>query len=421
MGVFKCNVGLVWSLVLAAIITVVPRYWELKIESIPPLVPLVSTAPLAVTAVAPQTEVVEDTIQRNTTLVATLVDYDVPAALAHEVADLIKPVFDVRKLRFGNPFRLEKESDGTLKAFEYKIDDESVLKVAKGTESYEAKVEKLDLDTHVTTITAEIHSSLWEALAEQPKREYLATELAEMFQWQVDFSTEIHPGDQIRLIVEESMHDGNFVKYGKIQAAELLNSGHRYRGFLFKDSYYDEKGVSLKRAILASPLKFTPRISSGFTSRRMHPILGFERAHLATDYAAPAVSPVVAVANGTVTFAGWEGGYGNLVRIKHSSGLTSGYAHLSHIAQGVRAGRGIKQGELVGLVGQTGLATGPHLHFMMVKNGTPINPVPALKKGEPAPPIEGKLKAEFVKWIKPVESKMDGRQEYVKLHGPIEA
>src|SRR5205823_5719698 len=305
----KYRIGLVWSLILTVLI-VIPKYWELKIESIPPLAP----PPVEI----PKTQVVEDTIQKNRTLVATLVDYDVPVALANELADLIRPVFDVRKLRFGNPFRLEKEFDGTLRAFEYKIDDESVLKVAKGTESYEAKVEKLDLDTRETTITAEIHSSLWEALAEQPKREYLATELAEMFQWQVDFSTEIHPGDQIRLIVEESMHDGNFVKYGKIQAAELLNSGHRYRGFLFKDSYYDEKGVSLKRAILASPLKFTPRISSGFTQRRMHPILGTERAHLATDYAAPTGSPVVAVANGTVTFAGWDSGYGNLVRIKHA-------------------------------------------------------------------------------------------------------
>src|SRR5206468_6361125 len=135
-------------------------------------------------------------------------------------------------------------------------------------------------------------------------------------------------------------------------------------GFLFKDSYYDEKGVSLKRAILATPLNFTPRISSGFTSHRMQPILGFERAHLVTDYAAPAGSPVVAVANGTVTFAGWEGGYGNLVRIKHSSGLMSGYAHLSHISHGVRAGRRITQGEMAGLVGQPGLATGPHPHFM---------------------------------------------------------
>src|SRR3989454_5245187 len=279
MGFYKCKIGLVWSLVLAVLIIVVPKYWELRIDSIPPLAP-----PPAVDV--PKTEVYEDTIQRNRTLVATLVDYDVPVAIANEVADLIRPVFDLRKMRFGNPFRLEKEFDGTLKAFEYKIDDESVLKVQKGSDSYEAKVEKLDLEIREKTITAEIHTSLWEALADVPKREYLATELAEMFQWQVDFSTEIQPGDQIRLIVEESVHDGNFVKYGKIRAAELVNAGRRYRGFLFGDSYYDEKGASLKRAMLASPLKFTPRVSSGFTSRRMHPILGTERAHLATDYAA---------------------------------------------------------------------------------------------------------------------------------------
>jgi murein DD-endopeptidase MepM/ murein hydrolase activator NlpD len=392
-------------LLLAVVMTIVPKYWELRIDSIPPLIP-----PPPITNTVPKTEVVEDTIHKNRTLVATLVDYEVPVALANEVADLIKPVFDVRKLRFGNPFRLEKESDGTLKKFEYKIDDESVLKVQKGTEAYEAKVEKLDLDTRETTLTAEIHSSLWEALAELPKREYLATELAEIFQWQVDFSTEIQPGDQIRLIVDESVHDGNFVKYGKIHAAELVNMGRRYRGFLFQDEYYDEKGVSLKRAILASPLKFTPRISSGFTHRRMHPILGTERAHLATDYAAPTGSPVVAVANGVVTFAGWDEGYGNLVRIKHSSGLTSGYAHLSKIEPGIRSGRAIKQSELIGLVGQTGLATGPHLHFMMAKNGTPINPVPALKKGEPAPPIEGKMKAQFAELIVPMQGKLGEAQ-----------
>jgi murein DD-endopeptidase MepM/ murein hydrolase activator NlpD len=401
MGFYKCKPGLIWSLIFAVVVTIVPRYWELRIESIPPLVP----APAA--SAVPTTEVVEDTIQKNRTFVATLVDYEVPAAIATEVADLIKPVFDLRKLRFGNPFRLEKETDGTLKTFEYKIDDESVLKVQKGTETYEAKVEKLDLDLHQATITAEIRNSLWESLENLPKREYLATELAEIFQWQVDFSTEIQPGDQIRIIVDEARHEGNFVKYGKIQAAELVNAGRRYRGFLFKDSYYDEKGASLKRAMLASPLKFTPRISSGFTSRRMHPILGTNRAHLATDYAAPTGSPVVAVANGVITFAGWDGGYGNLVRIKHSTGLTSGYAHLSRIAAGIRSGRAVKQSELLGLVGSTGLATGPHLHFMMTKNGTPINPVPALKKGEPAPPIEGNLKAQFAQLVAPMQAKLN--------------
>src|SRR6059036_1207521 len=400
MRFYKCRIGFIWCLLLAVLAAVLPKYWELpNVDSIPVLAP----PPMEI----PQTQIVENTIQRNMTLVATLVGYDVPIALANEVADLIRPVFDLRKIRFGNPFRLEKEFDGTLKAFEYKIDDESVLKVHKGSDSYQAKVEKLDLEIRGKTITAEIHTSLWEALGDVPKREYLATELAEIFQWQVDFSTEIRPGDEIRLIIDEFLHDGAFVKYGKIQAADLVNAGRHYPGFRFKDSYYDQKGISLKRAILASPLKFRPRISSGFSNRRMHPILGRERAHLATDYAVPAGSPVVAVANGTVTFAGWDGGYGNLVRIKHASGLTSGYAHLSRIVSDIRAGRAIKQGELIGLVGQTGLATGPHLHFMMAKNGTPVNPVPTLKKGEPAPPLDGALKAEFVKEIALVQEKLD--------------
>src|SRR3989442_11197134 len=203
MAVYKkYRIGLVWSLILTVLI-VIPKYWELKIESIPPLAP----PPVEI----PKTQIVEDTIQKNRTLVATLVDYDVPVAIANEVADLIRPVFDVRKMRFGNPFRLEKEFDGTLKAFEYKIDDESILKVQKDADSYEAKVEKLDLEIGKKTITAEIHTSLWEALTDLPKREYLATELAEIFQWQGDFMTEIQTSDQIRLIVEEFLHDGAFL------------------------------------------------------------------------------------------------------------------------------------------------------------------------------------------------------------------
>src|SRR5262245_42673598 len=270
MDVRKRRTGFIALLLFTAVVIVSARYSDFAIDKISPVVP---PPPPPTINILPQTEVVEDTIQKNRTLVATLVDYEVPAAIAKEVADLIKPVFDLRKMRFGNPFRLEKE-DGTLKKFEYKIDDERVLKVQKSTEAYEAKVEKLDLETREVSITAEIQTSLWDALADLPKREYLATDLAQIFQWQVDFSTEIQPLDQIRLIVEESVHDGNFVKYGKIRAAELVNAGRRYRGFLFREPYYDEKGVSLKRAILASPLKFTPRVSSGFTHRRMHPILG---------------------------------------------------------------------------------------------------------------------------------------------------
>src|SRR5436309_4919754 len=200
MRFYKCRIGFIWSLLLAVVVAVIPNYWESKIDSIPLLAP----PPIE----TPKTQIVEDKIQKNRTLVATLVDYDVPIAIANHVADLIHPVFDLRKMRFGNAFRLEKETDGTLKAFEYKIDDESVLKVQKGSDSYEAKVEKLDLEIREKTMTAEIHTSLWEALNDVPKREYLAIELAEIFQWQVDFSTEIRPGDEIRLIIDEFLHDG---------------------------------------------------------------------------------------------------------------------------------------------------------------------------------------------------------------------
>src|SRR5881296_1970707 len=265
MRFYKCRIGFIWSLLLAVLVAIIPNYWESKIDSIPLLAPP--------SIEIPKTQIVEDKIQKNRTLVATLVDYDVPIAIAYHVADLIHPVFDLRKMRFGNPFRLEKETDGTLKGFEYKIDEESVLRVQKGSESYEAKVEKLDLDSREKIITAEIHTSLWEALSDLPRREYLATELAEIFQWQVDFSTEIQPGDQIRLIVDEFLHDGAFVKYGKIQAADLVNAGRHYRGFRFKDSYYDQKSISLKRAILASPLKFTPCIRSSAENGRIWPLI----------------------------------------------------------------------------------------------------------------------------------------------------
>jgi hypothetical protein len=167
----------------------------------------------ALNEMPPQLEVVEDTIHRNTTLVATLVDYNVPIAIANDVADLIKPVFDVRQLRFGNPFKLEKEVDGTLRRFEYKIDDERILKVQKDkAAAYEAHVEKLDFENRETVIDAPISSSLWEAIGSQPKGDYLVNNIAAMFAWAVDFNTEIQRGDQIRVIVDSQYH-AVFVKY----------------------------------------------------------------------------------------------------------------------------------------------------------------------------------------------------------------
>lgn len=389
MRIWQVDRKFVWALVVAIALAVAPRYYELQ----PVPLPFLNT-PLPA---APRPEIVEDTIQKNTTLVATLVDYNIPVTIANEVADLIKPVFDVRRLRFGNPFRLEKEVDGSLKKFEYKIDDERILKVQKekDAETYEARVEKLDLEVRETVITADIHSSLWAAIGDQPKGEYLVNGIAQIFASDVDFNTGIQRGDQIRIIADAMYHEGSFVKYGKIQAAELVNGRKTYRAFLFKDDYYDEKGNATKRAWLASPLQFNPRVTSGFSRARLHPILGTVRTHLAVDFGAPTGAPVVAVANGTVVSAGWNNGYGNLVQIKHNNGLTSGYAHLSRIS--VSKGESVKQGEVVGLVGATGLATGPHLHYMMSRNGKVINPLSI--KSEPPVPIAASLKGAFLQHI----------------------
>jgi murein DD-endopeptidase MepM/ murein hydrolase activator NlpD len=407
VGLWKCRIGLIWTAFVVGILVVAVQSLELRRQELEraerSALATLQAPPL------PQVQVVEGTIQRHTTLVATLVDLDVPAALAHDLAVLVQPVFDLRKLRPGNAFRLEKVPDGTVRAFEYKVDDERILKVEREEESYAAKIERLDLEPRDTVVTASIteeNNNLFAALDGNPKGADLAEALAAIFAWDIDFNSDLQRNDQLRIVVPALYHEGAFVKWGKIQAAELVNSGKSFRAFLFQDGYYDASANALKRSFLISPLKVT-RVSSGFTRRRMHPILGTNRPHLAVDYAAPTGTPVQAIANGTIVSAGWSGGYGNLVQIKHKNGLMTGYAHLSRIDSDVRAGRHITQGDTVGAVGQTGLATGPHLHFMMTEHGRPINP--ASKKSEPPVPIDAKLKPEFLALIAPLEAQLEGR------------
>jgi murein DD-endopeptidase MepM/ murein hydrolase activator NlpD len=398
----KCRIGFIWGVFLVAIVSLVQ-------EPPAPEPPQNAFYPGAGVPQLPQLEVVEGRIRRNTTLVATLVDLDVPVTLANDLAALIQPVFDLRTLRPGNFFRLEKDPGGAMHAFEYKIDDERILKVEREDDAYAAKVETLPLEAREAVIAGEItaeQNSLFAVLETHPRGADLAVSLSEIFAWDVDFNSDLQRNDRFRVIVEAYYHDGEFVKWGRIQAAELLNSGRTYRGFAFNNAYYDAKGNALKRSILASPLKFS-RVSSGFTRRRMHPILGTNRPHLAVDYAAPTGTPVQAVANGTVTFAGWNDGYGNLVQIRHRNGLTTGYAHLSRFAAGIRAGKTVSQNDTIGYVGQTGLATGPHLHYMMTENGRVINPMS--KRSEPPIPIDAKLKPEFLARIAPLEVQLDGR------------
>ena len=391
------RIGLLWSAAFAVILVVIPQLQELQRES-------VASASSSVPAVppVPTTQILEGSILKNATLVSTLVDSEVPSALANDVARQIRPVFDLRRIHVGNHYRIEKQLDGELTAFEYTIDDERTLKVSKSaaldgnTSEYDAKIDTIQLDTRSKVMDVDIQTSLFNALDNFPKGELLADSLAGIFAWDVDFNVDIHKGAQIRLIVDEQYHDGTFVKYGRIQAAQLVNGGKTYRAFRFNDAYYDEKGNAIKRAFLTSPLKVL-HITSGFTYMRMHPILGIERAHLAIDYGAPEGTTAFAVANGMVIHAGPKGDLGNFVEIRHANGMTTGYGHLSRIAAGVVPGRAIKQDDAVGYVGHTGLATGPHLHYIMTRGGTPINP--SSMKAEPATPMDGNLKPQFMSHI----------------------
>ena len=226
----------------------------------------------------------------------------------------------------------------------------------------------------------------------------LSVELAAVFSGEIDFNSELQPGDAFRVAFRKITRENGTVAYGSILAAEFKNDGRRLEAYRFvlpdgKAGYYDANGRSLKRFFLKSPLKFEPRITSRFSYSRRHPVLNVRRAHLGVDYAAPIGALVVAVSNGVVTRAGWSGDAGRLVAVRHSSGYESMYLHLSSVA--VRVGQRVSQGEVVGRVGSSGLSTGPHLDYRLRKNGTFVNPITEHRRMPPGDPIPASLMAAF--------------------------
>jgi murein DD-endopeptidase MepM/ murein hydrolase activator NlpD len=314
----------------------------------------------------------------------------------------LEGVFDPRRMHEGQAWRVERATSGEVRLLEYEIDGRSVLRVTPTTERPgEFTAEVVPYDVHVTRVTVrgeinERTSSLFAAMASAGETPDLSVELADIFSGEVDFNNDLQPGDRFELLTEKAVRDGRHVGYGSITAAMLSNGGRHLQAFRFQPAgappgYYDAEGRSLKRFFLRSPLKFDPRITSGFSTSRFHPILHVNRAHLGVDYAAPMGAPVVAVSAGVVTFAAFTSGGGRTVRIRHASGYESGYLHLSAFGPGVHVGAHVSQGQLIGKVGMTGLATGPHLHYELRKNGAIVNPQLEHKKlppGEPIPPSQ---------------------------------
>ena len=262
----------------------------------------------------------------------------------------------------------------------------------------------------VEAVSGEVRRSLFEAIDAAGESPQLVLAMVEIFSSDFDFTADTRQGDRFRLLVEKRYADDAFVDYGRIVVAQYLSAGQTLSGVGFAHggdgrwAFYDPAGRSLKKSFLKSPLEFT-RITSGFTYARPHPILGGVRPHLAIDYAAPTGTPVRAVADGVVTTAGWDGANGISVTIRHRSGYATMYNHLSKIAAGLHRGARVSQRQVIGLVGMTGLATGPHLDYRVAKDGQFVNPFS--EKFIPGEPIGSAERGRFVEQARTVLRRLE--------------
>lgn len=357
------------------------------------------------------TRLIEARVPRNATLASLLRAHQVSDDIVNHFVEAAKTQFDLRRIRADRPYRLQVGLDGAIREFTYQIDADKFLKVVGGDDKaadalpdYDVQVLPYEKHKALMSIRGEISReapSLIAAVNVAGESISLALEFAKVFEGEVDFGNELQPGDSFEILFEKVVREGEFGGYGDIVAARFTTSGRSFEAFRYaipgqKADYYDRDGRSMRRFFLKSPLKFEPRVTSGFSFRRVHPVLKTARAHRGVDYGAPSGAPVLSVASGTVTRAGWTGGGGNSVYIKHDNGYETRYLHFSKIASGLRAGMRVSQGELIGYVGSTGLSTGPHLHYELLKGGTHVNPLDEHRKLPPGQPIPAAALAAYV-------------------------
>ncbi|NOS96213.1 MAG: peptidoglycan DD-metalloendopeptidase family protein [Methylotenera sp.] len=308
--------------------------------------------------------------------------------IAREIATSLIP---------GRQVEAETDSDGNLVSFEYQVKADQFIMVNLTADGYSASNITHDLEVRAILKSAKIKSSLFGATDDAGIPDHIAIQLADIFESDIDFHTDLRRDDHFNVIYEGSYDQGQLLKTGDVLAAEFVNNGKTYQAIGYRDGnnqmqYFTPEGKSLHKSFLRSPLEFT-RISSGFNLARFHPVLQRIRAHKGVDMAAPTGTRVKASGDAVVDFVGQKGGYGNVIVLKHTNGISTVYGHLSRFAAGLRRGAKVVQGEIVGFVGMTGTATGPHLHYEFLLNGQHRDPMTvALPKSNA---IEAQNKAAF--------------------------
>jgi murein DD-endopeptidase MepM/ murein hydrolase activator NlpD len=304
---------------------------------------------------------------------AALERFGLSAGEAANASAAAQHAFNLRQVRAGNTITVGRSVEGTLREIDYKIDSDRMLKIVPEDKGFSAQVKEIPSKTEVAVVTGRVDDSLFNAVEDTGESAELAMRLAQIFGYDLDFYTDPRKGDTFRIVLQKRKYaNGQLAGYGKILAAEYENAGKKYQALLFRDpegrpGYYSADGKSLQKAFLRSPLKFGAAVTSHFSRARFHPILKTYRPHMGTDYGAPIGTPVQTIGSGRVTFAGRRGGEGNMVQIAHPNGYETMYLHLSRMF--VRNGEHVEIGKTIGLVGSTGLSTGPHLDFRILQKG----------------------------------------------------
>ena len=343
------------------------------IPSASPPPPAAPPASMTSASQEPQLQTIEGEVKERSNFFQSLTEKNIPPRWIDLIVSKLKSYVNFRKIK-GGTYRFIADGKGELVKFIYEASPTEIYEIEKDVQGYVVHRKEVSLETHLVKVVGEIRSSLFEAMDAAGEQDPLTLAFAEILAWEIDFYKDVREGDRFKAVVEKIYKGDQFVGYGTIHSVEYQRGEKIIRGIHYKDGYYNEKGISLRKGFLKAPLRFN-RISSKFSRARLHPILGGLRPHLGVDYAAPLGTPIWAVADGTVTFCGWGDGFGNQVILRHRNGYTTYYGHLSGFCPGIRKGAKVRQKQVIGYVGSTGLSTGPHLDYRVSRDGRFRNPV----------------------------------------------
>jgi len=356
------------------------------------------------------------TLSEDQSVIRAMRERNLKTSAVRKVVSATEETFDFRESRPGDEWFAEVDASGTVTRFRYETSPEDIWETVRNSDgTYSVTKIDVPVEKRRVALSGTVDESLWQAIMDEAEEPKLVYRFAGIFAYSVDFHRETKPGDRFAMILEEIYLEGRFLRYGRILAAEYVNKGETFRGFLYepegesdRSGYYDAEGKNLKRQFLKSPLA-SIRVTSQY-GMRYHPVQGRRKMHRGVDYGAPTGTEIRAVADGTVQYAGYKGANGNLIVLEHANGFTTLYAHLSEIADGIRPGEKVGRKTVIGEVGSTGRSTGAHLHFGMKRNGEYVDPMEV--EFARAEPLEGERLETFQREVVgPMSEQLDAMGE----------